>query len=129
MVRIWRILWLSLQFIAILQVDIVPKDLKACHPPGKGSNRTSIVAKFIDNDQKDRVWARTRLLKNYKNPQNSNPVFINYRLTKHDTLLKQAAEQENLYVSTKNSQPFFQIVQNGMRMFQVINTIKDIEEL
>ena len=41
----------------ILQVNICEEDLKACHPLGNGTSSypPKIVAKFIYNDQKDRV--------------------------------------------------------------------------
>ena len=107
------------------------KDLKACHPLGKGTSSypPKIVAKFIYNDQKDRVWARKRLLRSYQNPSNLKPVFITERLTKYDVELKQAAEQHNLFVSTYNSQPLLYVVQDGKRVSQVINSTQDILEL
>ena len=115
----------------ILQVNICEEDLKACHPLGKGTSSypPKIVAKFIYNDQKDRVWARKRLLCSYQNPSNLKPVFITERLTKYDVELKQAAEQHNLFVSTYNSQPLLYVVQDGKRVSQVINSTQDILEL
>ena len=98
---------------------------------GKGTSSypPKIVAKFIYNDQKDRVWARNRLLRSYQNPSNLKPVFITERLTKYDVELKQAAEQHNLFVSTYNSQPLLYVVQDGKRVSQVINSTQDILEL
>ena len=50
----------------VLNVNIEPRDLKACHPLGRGSpfNPPPVISKFVYFDQKERIWTRKGLLRN-----------------------------------------------------------------
>ena len=115
----------------VLNVNIEPRDLKGCHPLGKGSpfNPPPVIAKFVYFDQKERIWTRKGLLRNYRNSSNGKPVFILERLSKYDNSLKEEAQAKQLRVTTKNSAPLVQIESDGMKRYLVLNSIQDIIEL
>ena len=114
-----------------LNVNIEPRDLKACHPLGRGSpfNPPTVIAKFVYFDQKERIWTRKGLLRNYRNPNNGKPVFILERLSKYDKSLKEEAQAKQLKVTTKNSAPLVQIESDGMKRYLELNSVQDIIEL
>ena len=62
----------------VLNVNIEPRGLKACHPLVRGLpfNPPPFIAKFVYFDQKERMWTRKGLLRNYRNPNNGKPLFI-----------------------------------------------------
>ena len=115
----------------VLNVNIEPRDLKTCHPLGRGSpfNPPPVIAKFVYFDQKERIWTRKGFLRNYRNPNNGKPVFILERLSKYDKSLKEEAQAKQLKVTTKNSAPLVQIESDGMKGYLELNSIQDIIEL
>ena len=115
----------------VLNVNIEPSDIKACHPLGRGSpfNPPPIIAKFLYFEQKERIWTRKGLLRNFQNPNNGKPVYIHERLSKYDLALKEDAEAKQLKVTTKNSAPLVQIQSEGMTRYLELNSTKDIAEL
>ena len=115
----------------VLQVEIEPYDIKACHSLGPANHGKSptIGTKFVYFDQKERIWSRKKFLKIYKNPINGLPVFMHERLSKTDVQLKEAAEKENLLVATNNSAPMVKIEINGQTKWHVIDSMTDINEL
>ena len=70
----------------VLNVNIEPRDLKACHPLIRGLplNPPPVIAKFVYFDQKEKIWTRKGLLRNYRNTNNGKPVFILERSSKYD---------------------------------------------
>ena len=115
----------------VMQVECEPHDLKACHALGNGTTQQppGIVAKFLYNDQKERIWSRKRFLKFFKNPMNGKPVFLYERLTKYDINLKETAESQNLLVTTYKSAPMLHFEEGGRTRSHTINSVKDIDEL
>ena len=96
----------------MLNISVTEDDLKACHPlyPVKDFNRpSSIIAKCIQFDKKNSLWDLKPLLRNFVNPCNNKPVYINGKLSKHDLGLEIEAESRGMIVSTWNSAPFVKI--------------------
>ena len=122
----------TVEFInQVMKVTIEPADLKACHPLGpiNFKGQTTVIAKFIYFDQKDRIYSRKKFLKFYCHPTNKKPVYISEHLTKFDMQLKEAAEAKSIFVSTKNSAPIIHVEQEGVRTQHVINSLEDVMEL
>ena len=115
----------------MLDLNIEPRDLKVCHPLGRGSpfNPPPVIAKFVYFDQKERIRTRKGLLRNYRNPNNGKAVFILERLSKYDKSLKEEAQAKQLKVTTKNSAPLVQIESDGMKRYLELNSIQNIIEL
>ena len=93
----------------VLNISVTEDDLKACHPlyPVKDFNRLPpIIAKFTRFDKKNSLWNRKPLVRNFVNPCNNKPVYINEMLSKHDSGSKIEAESRGMIVSTRNSTPF-----------------------
>ena len=115
----------------VLNVNIKTRDLKECHPLGRGSpfNPPPVIAKFVYFDQKERIGTRKGLLRNYRNPNNGKAVFILERMSKCDKSLKEEAQAKQLKVTTKNSAPLDQIESDGMKRYLELNSFQDIVEL
>ena len=113
-----------------MNVNIEPRNLKACHALGRGSpfNPPPVIAKFLYFDQKERIWTMKGLLRNYRNPKNGKPVFILERLSKYNKSLKEEAQSKQLKVTTKNSAPLVQI-ESDVKRYLELNSIQDIIEL
>ena len=114
----------------VLNMNIEPSDIKACHPLGRGSpfNPPPIIAKFLYFEQKERIWTRKGLLHKFQNPNKEKTVYIHERLSKYDLALKEDAEDKQLKV-TKNSAPLVQIQSEGMTRYIELNSTKDTAEL
>ena len=98
---------------------------------GRGApfNLPPVIAKFVYFDQKERIWTKKGLLRNYRNPNNGKPVLILERLSKYDKSLKEEAQAKQLKVTTKNSAPLVQIESDAMKRYLELNSNQDIIEL
>ena len=94
-------------FNDVLGVEVTAYDLKAVHPLGVVSKNKpcTVITKFVYFDIKNRIWGRKKFLKNYVNPANKRPVFLNERLTQRDLELKDYAKGLGMYTTTFNSAP------------------------
>ena len=70
-----------------------------------------------------------KVLKFYYHPTYKKPVYISERVTKFDMQLKEAAEAESIFVSTKNPAPIIQVEQEGTRTQHVINSFENVMKL
>ena len=117
----------------MLNISGTEDDLKACHPlyPVKNFNKPSpIIAKIIRFNKKNSLRNRKPLLRNFVNPCNNKPVYINERLSKHDLRLKIEAESRGMIVSTWNYNPFVKVKDIGGNFKNVkVDTMEELEGL
>ena len=117
----------------MLNISVTENNLKACHSlyPVEDFNRPPpIFAKFIRFDKKNSLWNRKPPLRNFVNPCNNKPVYINERLSKYDSGLEIEAESRGMIVSPWNSTPFVEVKDTGENFKSVkVDTMEELEGL
>ena len=117
----------------VLSISVTENDLKACHPLYSGQDfdrPPPIISKSIRFDKKNSLWNRKPLLRNFVNPCNNKPVYINKRLSKNDSGLKIEVESRDMIVSTWNSTPLAKVKDIGGKIKTVkVDTMEELEGL
>ena len=117
-------------FTDVLAVEVTAYDLRAVHPLGVVSENKpcTVITKFVFFEIKNRIRGRKNILKNYVNPANKRPVFLNERLTQRDLELKNYAKSLGMYTTTFNSAPQV-LVPNGEYQRHTLVDFKDADDI
>ena len=87
----------------VLNISVTENDLNACHPLYSVqvfNKPPPIISKSIRFNKKNSLWNPKPLLRNFVNPCKNKPVYVNKRLSKYDSGLKNEAESRCMIVST-----------------------------